>query len=533
MTATRTLLALALAAGMSRADIAVPLEGPVIRGPCRVDAERGQLRVGEETRPLSQFLLVEKDDGTLLWAPDTAARVRGYRKMVFEGRRVRLVELAKEAVRARDAATARRIYEQAVREGLDGKDERIVRVRVENLEKRSAKINRDRIAPVLEELARVRDEVPDRLFRRASGELDPGGAGRAILREILREFPDHKAALEAVRGLVPEGFPFPEPEAWLDFHLGLETLGFTLCPEDDLELKKARHYWRPDLYGLRSRRVLLLTASRDLPLATDCALRAHLAIGVLEELFKTDNPRKRTDAPLPVHLFVDVKNFRERVGYARVADVPPYFRWELGQWDFDEDICRILVPAGAKPGHRELGTTLVHEVVRQWLWTRCLRYSSSELMYKEPTAGYGIAVGLPLWLAECGLTEDRRALDLGRKGTPSLRLVAAGGTKSYRLFDWSDWFLTGRDEIHRMNAEDPNLYKRPRAEAPWGHLFMMQGAAAVHWLYNADGGRRRQALADYVTYQYLGDQPKMNPRTAFGMDPKEMGTAVRAWSTAD
>ena len=129
---------LLLAAGAA-ADVAVPEAGPVFRGGVEVHVEKGEALLGGAPRPLRELLLVERDDGRLVYSDGFDRRVAGYRRMAYEGHRDRLVELIREATKARDAELARRLLEQARAEGFSGKEEDIQRRRLENLEKHPGK----------------------------------------------------------------------------------------------------------------------------------------------------------------------------------------------------------------------------------------------------------------------------------------------------------------------------------------------------------------------------------------------------------
>jgi len=78
-------------------------------------------------------------------------------------------------------------------------------------------------------------------------------------------------------------------------------------------------------------------------------------------------------------------------------------------------------------------------------------------------------------------------------------------------------------DVVAMHDRDPNLKKNPRTGMLLGQ-FMMQGAAACHYLFNAQGGRHRKALIDYVTAHYRGEL------AAFGLSGDDLGKAVVAYA---
>lgn len=519
----KPLLGVLLLTGILHADVAVPRHGPLLAGGIIVDAKGGKLKFRDETQPLRGFLLVERDDGQLVWSPGIAERIKGYRRLVYERRRPKLVDLAKRAVRARDAVTARRLYEWAKKEGLAGREERIVRKRVENLEKHRHRMDDKKRAEVLREAKRLETALPDLLFARAKQNED----GRLrILRALLKEVPDHGPALDLVRAAIPKDSPFEQPRQWLTWHLDLESRGFRIADPERTDLKRAKYKWRPDLYGVESDGMLLVTPLRDLDVVAACALRMRTTIRTLARLFRTAKPLIRSRKPLTVHLFVNRRNFADQAGYERTVDVPPYFRWELGTFDAKENLTRLLRPEDSKHSvDRQLAYTLAHEVARHWMYSYCPRYSDRQLFNADAASGYGLRVGFFSLVAEAGFDLDEETIDFSHRPATSLRYVRKGP-----LFDWDKFFLMNMNDIHRLNGHDDQLYKAKRTRTTYGQRFMFQGGATCHYLYNAHNGRYRDVLIAFIANQYQGKQEKLNPRKVFGLDPAKLGAAVVAWA---
>ena len=57
-------------------------------------------------------------------------------------------------------------------------------------------------------------------------------------------------------------------------------------------------------------------------------------------------------------------------------------------------------------------------------------------------------------------------------------------------------------------------------------LFYEQAAATCHFLYNADSGKQRGALLEFVRSYYTADEKGMNVANRLGMTPEELGAAV-------
>jgi len=523
----RWLFVLALAAAAS-GDTAVPAEGPILRGVV-ADPSKQEVRIDDKSVPFSRFLLVEKDDGTPVWGPDFAGRVRAYRRMVTEGRRAEIVALTKKAIAARDHETARRLFEWALQEGLQGRDERVLRKRVEAAEKKPREARAEQRDAVLREESRLRALLPDLLMARAAA--DPEHA-LALAAEVLATDPAHEHALALVRERMPKASPFPEPKAWLDWHLRLERRGFSLAPDDLYALRRARHLWRPDLFGIQADGMLVLTPIRRLDVVAGCAGRARITLETLEGLFRTDTPRTRTKEPLTIQLFENRKNFAEGVGYEGAATLPPYFHFELGHWTLRDDLTRLLAPEGLRdPDDPHLAYALVHELTRHWLWSRCPRFATTEAVHAGPVAGYALAAGFAGFMAEGRFDMASGTVDLSGRESAALEFVRK---RPEALLDWSKFLLMSYDDIHAVNTTDPALTEegRKRGLLAAGRVFAFQGAATCNFLYNGENGRHRQQLVDYLVAHYTGDMPKLNPSVAFGLRPAELGKAVVAWASA-
>lgn len=59
-------------------------------------------------------------------------------------------------------------------------------------------------------------------------------------------------------------------------------------------------------------------------------------------------------------------------------------------------------------------------------------------------------------------------------------------------------------------------------------LFYDQAAAACCYLFEAEGGARRQQLLDYLTAHYRGETPSIEQ--AFGLPAAELGRRIEAWA---
>jgi len=520
MVPARAVRAVLFMAAVAGADVAVPETGPVFRGSVHVDEEKGEALLDDASRPLSEILLVEKDDGTLVWCDGFDRRAAGYRRLVYEEHRDRLVELIKAATKARDPELARRLLEQARAEGFSGKEEDIQRRRVENLEKHPGKRKDEQAEQVAVEAAALANELPDLLLARAKS--DTKGDGPRLLREALRAKPDHEAALAMLKERARKPHPFGDDRIWLDWAIEFESRGFRLVPDDDLELKRARHYWRPDLIGVASPEVEVLTPLREMEPLREVALRAHLACAKLREMFRTDTPLLRPAGPILLYLEVNKDNFKEQQKSPVTNPLPPYFQFAHARWDLLDDITRVLWSPAAKE-RNDIRRGAVHEIVRHWLWSRNPRTSLAETNAADPNiAGYWAEVGLWALLADARYDLDGGRVDLEASGQASRAFVRdhAGD-----LLPWNAFFLYGRHDLHLMNKDDAQ-----RAGVWASDLFEKQATTLCHYLLCSEGGKRRAAFLDFFVYRSRGVQPKLAPGVAFGMSADELGAAAVKWA---
>jgi len=506
------------------AETAVPRDGPVFRG--AVVIERDRIRLGEEPRrQLADFLLVETDAGKLVWTPDGASRVLGYRRIVAEEQRAALVALIRKAAgKARDHVTARRLYDWARSEGLAGRDERVSRKRVENAEEKPRASKRKARDEVLAEERELRARLPNLLVARVR--LEPGGEARLLLlRDALSLAPRSRELNAMLEAVAPGKHPFGGAREWLTWRLDLQRHGYRMVAEDRVELKRTRHYWRPDLYGIESDDIMLMTPCGDIALLASTLRRAKICLDTLRALFKTDKPRARRKQPMRIDLFIHKKNFQEKVGYSKAASIPPYFRWSLGRYLPREDVSRFLASDDAARLHY----VFLHELTRQWLWSRNPRFSTAKVIYADDAMGYWIVAGLPAMMAEGAYDVDAGTVDLAPKDARSLRLVQQRlreGSKD-ALLPWNLFLMMDTEEVHAMNGG-----KRLSGGTRPGYLYAMQAAVTCSYMYAADKGAHRQRLADYLVNHYLGNQPALVPQNALGKRAPEFGAAVVGWATS-
>ncbi len=264
----RALLGLCLLALLAEADVAVRRNGAVIRGEIELLEKNSIIRYGEKkktTEPSRAFFLVERDDGAFVWSRSFRSRIGGYVALARAEQATHLARLAKDAVfKARDHELARSLLDRAVEAGLAGKNEESLTKRVQSLEAKPKKPKPEEVARINAAAASL-DAIPGEwMTQRAKAAMKDRVLGLRILREALRQDPSCAPALALLKREAPEKFALGDARAWLDWYLDIERHGFKPATGEELELKRARHHWRPDLYGVGSKEIFLITAMKDL-----------------------------------------------------------------------------------------------------------------------------------------------------------------------------------------------------------------------------------------------------------------------------
>jgi hypothetical protein len=223
-----------------------------------------------------------------------------------------------------------------------------------------------------------------------------------------------------------------------------------------------------------------------------------------------------------LRIYVDARNFAEHAGYARPASLAPYFHWKHGHYATRPDTTYVFCPDAFSD---DVGHALVHELARHWLTSHCPRYSCADALKSEVMAGYGPRIGLPALLAEAPFDVTTATFDLTARDTPSMRMLRS--LEPAWLLPWGRFFLIDAQDLHLRNNRDPVLDgKGEKGRPPVARVFAAQATAACHYMYNAQGGRMRPVLTDYVTNQHRGDLPKLAPQTAFGASAEDVGAAI-------
>ncbi|MCZ6573968.1 MAG: hypothetical protein O7C98_12490 [Planctomycetota bacterium] len=531
----RVLLLLLCCATSAAAERAVSRDGNLLEGELVLSVAGRTLTKGKRVHSLDAFYLVEKDDGSLLWAPGYRARLRGYELLSRAQRRGTLLDLTKQALKAKNARLARTLFESAQSLGLSGSaSESLERkiVRAGNKPRRPDSKASERIQREAAAAARL---LPLILTERARKELAREGGDREqglrLLREALVRAPAHGPANRLLRDQAPMDFTLGDPRFWLDWHLDLEARGAHTAP-DGLELKRARHYWRPDLYGLRAGPILLVTPVKDTRVVGRCVATGRLTCKVLETLFATDTPREHQRGPLTILLYSSQKEYKDKLGGYVSREPPTYLERSAGHYSPSEQLSKFYWHESPDAERRIVGTC-VHELTHHWIRERNPRYAISQVRRRGNQPGFWIVEGFATFMGEGRYDLDRGTWNLFNERSRSLDVVDLLASKK-GLIPWERYYALSQEKWrelpHEMVITVTPRWSLRTVKYSLKSIFYKQAAATVHYLYHCGDPKLREALLDYVVNHYKGDGPNMDPKTAFGMSAAELGKQVEAFA---
>lgn len=529
-------LLLALAA-LARAGTGVSIDGEIVEGKFRLDGAKVFVleprHKDEKEYARDDFYLIEKDDGTFVWAPDFEGRLRGYEYIVRSRRRDRLVDLARRALSAYDARLARRIFELAESDGYTGKSADRLKKRIEKLEQKNPTIREERAAKVTKELAGAKAMYPRLLLDRTKKALASGADGLRMLRALLRVAPKDKAALALAEEQEPRDFALGDARFWLDFHLDLEAKGVRLAPADMRELRMVQATWRKDLYGVLAGPMRVFTPVKDTRTVGRCLAYGQLTCDVLDKMFSPEKRWKRAADGATVLLYASKKEYMTVRGTGGMIRDPRQLQWTTGYYSPVDRLSRVYWYTD-RDAERRVARTFVHELTHHWLQELNPCYSDAHLRRSGKTPGYWIVEGFATFIEEGRFDIGSMTFEPFDRRAPTLDVVQALAGKRGALIPWPKLLTLNQFEFRALNRKTKVEFYRQWAmgkeiRTP-PRLFYDQAAAACHFLYHGEGGKYRQRLMGFIVAYYTGQTEKLNPQVAFGLPAAELGRRIEKFA---
>jgi hypothetical protein len=525
-------LALLLLAAVSFADVAVTRDGVILEG--ELEVTPAAVMLGRTEVPRDDLYLVEKDDGTLVWAPDLPGRLRGYAYLAKLRRAEILAALVKQACYARAARLAREIFERAQADGLSGKAADKLKKRLETLEKQDLDPKERRAAEIRAEYEAGLALHARMLAERARLEKDRR-TRLLILRAALLLDEKGKDARALLDKEAPGGFRLGDNRLWLDFHLDLEVAGAAVPDRDTPRIEGARRLWRRDLHEIEAPPIHMITPVKDTRTIGRCLAFGRLATGALATLFKTDKPVPRSTKAMVVLLYENEKEYISVSGTKRRIRIEDRASLALtaGYYYPSEGISRFYW--STKPyEERRIAATAVHELTHHWLDKLCPRYSDEDIKRRTAaTPGYWIVEGFATLIEEGHYDVVTGKWDLFNSKSRSLDVVRALKVPKGEL-SWEVFYALNQMGFIGLDPKFKLKYVRRWAVGEQSissrRYFYERAAATCQYLYHADNGKYRQALLDYVVAHYTGNTGKLLTGRAFGMSGKGLGQRVEKFA---
>jgi len=499
-----------------------------------LDATAQILRWKSREYPLASLYLIEAEDTSLIWAADYDSRMRGYELLAHGEILDRATRLFRSAVKFKDPALARRLFDLALENGLDAKTAEKNRKKLRALEAKSPKPSK-RAPEVHAEANKLASIQADLLFVRTARELEANPeVGLRMLRDLLVLAPRHEKAGAALVARAPKEFALGGPRAWLDWQLDIEGRGAKLGANDTFVMRQSRKYWRKDLIGIETGPVLIVTPVRDTRVLGRTLGCCRLLTDLLEELFG-DYPRRRKKFdPLRIFLYGSRDEYKQQSRAARPKEDAKFLERTAGHYSPEEGISRLFWEISRDAEARTVGTA-VHELTHHWLADANPAYSRSEGRRSTRCPGFWIVEGFAKFLEEGVYDIDNRTCSLFDRRAASLDTIASMNG-SEKLIPWT-MLYEGTSVTFWALPKENDIRVRRRWHLgseilSTTQLWYEQSAATCQFLYHADGGKHRKALVAFVVNHYTNQRKKMSTQQAFGMTPEELGKRVEQFAVA-
>jgi hypothetical protein len=499
------------------------------------------------TIPLEEVLFAEDAAGVVLAASKDGAR-DAVELLANRDVAQAYAALAARSSATRDPALMERLLAEASTRGADAKDCARVESQIKDLTSRTKPPAVDDAATA-RILAEEKDALatPSRSAWERCRRLAPD-APRSLVLDLLEVAlagaPSHPDAAARVRSMLPAGVTPTEPfdaRDWISFLRVLDVAPVAILPPPtpgDPDLTPgARLYgmylttWRRDLVAVKSGRLLIVSAPTKPGRIANCLSAGELLCDAMDTAFAAGKHVRDKAWPMTILLFENRDEYLRVLGKGKqTQEEMRMLEWSIGQYSAG-DGARLYLPED-DDGFRQVLHTFQHELTHQWLAERCPLYSAADGGRGGAPRGHFVVEGFATMVEEFRFDLARRTWGFD-PAAESLDTVA--GLKSGALFPWKDFFVLTHDDFHRLDHEN-DLEVRSRrtlrgtTKMSKGHVFYAQGAAVCHYLWQAEGGKLRQALLDYTAAYYAGKPPTV--QDAFGMSEEDLGRRVVAFAQA-
>jgi hypothetical protein len=178
--------------------------------------------------------------------------------------------------------------------------------------------------------------------------------------------------------------------------------------------------------------------------------------------------------------------------------------------------------------------TYAHEITHHWLRMQCPLFPYEPMELADATQpGYWIVEGFASLVDEFRFDVERGVWHTESPQSRRLDLVAHAGEG--QNVPWKDVYTMSHLRFTQMPfrgepAIASTCFLGLRHVVSARHMFYAQAAATTRYLFEADGGRRRARLLDYVKAFYTNDRSGLDVEQALGLAPDELGAQVTSWT---
>ena len=479
--------------------------------------------------------------------PPTATEQRASELVAgIEGRlALDLSGLADKALRAGDLGRSERLLHEALELGATEPLLERTRQRLDGLSgaSRPPALDRGKLRVLEREEARLRSRPQGELLELARGTADTPLA-RELMRRLFERDPRHTEAASTVLGWVPDDFPRTrgalDPLSWLDFLDVYErkSVRYLAPPHSKRDrtageeaLLRERGRWRRDVGGYLSERLLVITPpGRPGAVARSLEL-GELVCDLLEELFGSGGSQANA-APLTMLLY---ETREEYIRQSRRERSGPEIGlgWTAGHYSSAENLSRMYVPEDDGT-YGELLGIYAHELTHHWLEVRSpMSRDVGRPLRTLEQPGYWVGEGFATLIEEFLLDPRRGTWDSENPRSPSLDTLASATPD--QLLPWDLVLGASYTEFTQLGTEPDRTIPLTwrlgvRSRRSPIQMFYAQAGAVSQYLFNAEGGRHRRSLVQYVGAWYRGDEERLDPRRAFGLSAGELGRQAHAYA---
>lgn len=499
---------------------------------------------------LDELGLVTDRDGRIVHGPDPDFVLRALSTAAMQRDRGKWLALARRAVATRSAAALNLALDDLAARGGTSDELAPLRLELIKLEKPQGappKID----AAIVTECERARTallEAEGDALRRAVATLAddvPLAYREPLLRAVLVASPRDPAVADWLRARLPAGFAIehePHPGDWIDLIKAVRRVPVKVLEKkkeapdltmDERVFGSLRHTWRPDLVALRSDRLLLVTPVARPSRIARCLSLGELVCTALDALFEVKADAAPLLDPLNVQLFESLEEYLARTAADRRTSEAGLraLATTVGHYDSEANLSRLFVPAGDDRFDGVL-ETVAHEMTHHWVDQRMPRPPECQhRRYTGASPNYFLEEGLATMVEEFRFDLEARTFEPFNPRADSLDVVA----NAKDLLPFDRVIELSQLEFHRLSRE-------PVHEVPFrwslgshrrlsdANMYYAQAGAVCHWLWNADGGKRRDVLRAWVRDFQCGRATKGEAQRRLQLSPQQVGAAVVAWA---